>query len=256
MINAGFTNLFLDSGAFTLRQSYMKDHASATKTEENEWVMKYIDQYVDFMNTYGDAFTIAAEVDVGTWQQKTRYREIIESKKKSKVTLVPVIHRADPTAYVEYVCAHYPYVAFAGLKGYSIKNNVDYMGKRMVTAKKHGTQIHGFALTTVEIMLNFGMCSVDSASWVHGSKHGMTFYFDGRELRSYDKFNKWVRVKFKNEVKNLGINWDDFMDDKSTAIDAWNLAQWVAFQKYVDEDGRLGRYKMAQEDFWRKKDTK
>lgn len=82
----------------------------------------------------------------------------------------------------------------------------------------------------------------------------MTFYFDGRTLRSYDKFQKWVRLRFKNEVKNIGISWDEFMDDKPQAVNAFNLTQWLRFQDYLDSEGSgLGMLKKKQEQFWREK---
>lgn len=253
ILDGSFENLFLDSGAFTLRQSMA--YMTHNETEHDQAARLYLDEYAEFINRYGEGFTLVAELDVGTWQQKTRYREMLEDKIKANVILTPVIHRADPPQYVDYLCKHYPYVAFGALRGYSIKDSISYMGKRLVYTKKYGTKSHGFAMTIVEVMKKFGLTSVDSASWVHGSKHGMTFYFDGRDLRSYDKFNKWIRLRFKNEVKNLGISWDDFMDDKARAVDSWNLAQWVKFQEYLDDEERgLGKFKRVQEAYWRNKD--
>jgi hypothetical protein len=82
----------------------------------------------------------------------------------------------------------------------------------------------------------------------------MTFYFDGRELRSYDKYNKWIRCRFKSDVKNLGLSWDGFMDDKAKDIDSWNLYQWTAYQRYMETPGEgLGGFKTSQEAFWRNK---
>ena len=247
-----FPDVFLDSGAFTLRQQIRREHQFVDSSEENQWVMKYIDDYVEFITRYGDVFTLVAEVDVGTWQQKTRYREILTEKLPSNITLLPVIHRADPDRYVEFLCQKYPYVAYAGLKGYSVAENRRYMARRLIPAVKNGTQVHGFALTAVDIMRAFGLASVDSASWLHGGKHGMTFWFDGQHLRAYDKFQKWVRLRFKNEVKDLGISWIDFLDDKPYAINGFNLAQWLKFQNYLDSEVTgLGKFKKHQEQFWR-----
>lgn len=169
-----FPNVFLDSGAFTLRQTFTKDSAMPSASQEHEWVLKYMDDYVDFIKRYGSEFRLIAELDVGTWQQKTRYREMLEDRLPNNITLLPVVHRADPNNYVDYLCNNYPYVAYAGLKGYSVNENRRYMSKRVIIAKKKQTMIHGFALTAVDIMKNFGLASVDSASWLHGKLTAMS----------------------------------------------------------------------------------
>ena len=246
-----FPYVFLDSGAFTLRLRLAKEGIDPSSSYANDEIDLYIDDYAEFVNAYGEHFALVTEVDVGSWQQKTRYRAQLLDKLKGNVTLLPVVHRADPIRYVDFLCSKYPYIAYAGLKKHSIAENKKYLAQRLHWAKKHGKPIHGFALTVVEIMKSLGMASVDSASWLHGGKHGMTFYFDGRDLRSYDKFNKWIRLRFKNEVKGLGISWDDFMDDKPSAINAFNLIQWLKFQNYLnDETKGLGKLKKKQEEFW------
>jgi hypothetical protein len=248
-----FDKVFLDSGAFTLQQQMLKQGIPIHTAIESDMMHNYIADYIKFINEYGKYFDLVAEVDVGSWQQKTRFREVIQGEITKEINLVPVVHRTDPDNYLDYLCTVYPYIAFGALRS-NRSQLKSYFTKRMVVLKRHGTQSHGFAVTVVDLMRDLGLTSVDSASWLHGSKHGMTFYFDGRELRSYDKFNKWIRCEFKSEVKNLGINWDEFMDDKARAVDNWNLYQWVTYQKYMESEGwGLGGYKKHQEQFWRER---
>lgn len=249
-----FPDVFLDSGAFTLRLRLEKEGIYAGSSYQSEELERYIDDYAQFINQYGSEFSLVTECDVGSWQQKTRYREILRDRIRDDITLLPVVHRADPERYVDYLCKNYPYVAYAGLKGYSVPQNKKYMAQRLRYAKKHGKPIHGFALTAVEIMRNYGLASVDSASWLHAGKHGMTFWFDGRHLRSYDKFGKWVRARFKNEVKSYGLDWDRFMDDHAYEVNSFSLINWLKFQQYLEEEGKLGRLKKKQEEFWRDKE--
>jgi len=250
-----FDDVFLDSGAFTLRLQLEKNGVNPSSRYASDQIDDYLEDYVQFINEYGEHFTLVTELDVGSWQQKTRYREQLRDKIKANVTLLPVVHRADPNRYVDYLCEKYPYVAYAGLKGYSVAENRKYIAQRLAPAKKNGTPIHGFALTAVDIMRNFGLASVDSASWLHVGKHGMTFWFDGRHLRAYDKFNKWVRARFKREVKGYGLNWDRFMDDHAYETNSFSLIQWLKFQEYLEEQGKLGQFKEKQEQFWRKENV-
>jgi hypothetical protein len=248
-----FDKVFLDSGAFTLQQQMLKQGMPIHNAIESDTMHKYLQDYINFVNEYGSHFTLVAEVDVGSWQQKTRFREVIENATSDNINLVPVVHRTDPDNYLKFLCSKYPYLAFGALRSNrgQLKN---YFAKRLTILKEYGTMSHGFAVTVVDLMRDLGLTSVDSASWLHGGKHGMTFYFDGRELRSYDKYNKWIRCRFKSDVKNLGLSWDGFMDDKAKDIDSWNLYQWTAYQRYMETPGEgLGGFKTSQEAFWRNK---
>jgi hypothetical protein len=82
----------------------------------------------------------------------------------------------------------------------------------------------------------------------------MTFWFDGKTLRSYDKFGKHVRPRFKREAMELGVDWDMFMQDKAPAVNKWNLLQWLQYQEYLAMDnGRgLAKFKAQQENFFKK----
>lgn len=247
-----FDKVFLDSGAFTLRQSIKDEFITDVDWEYvNKRTMEYINNYIDFIKKYGDRFELIAEVDVGGWQQKTRYREHLETELPD-TQILPVVHRKDPDRYVEYLCKNYPYVAFATLHGYGTDEVRNYMNKRMKIARKYGTPIHGFGLTTFEFMKTLGMASVDSVTWLMGSKHGMTFWFDGKKLHFYDNTEKWTRVRMKEEVKEMGLDWDLFMDDKAAVVNRFNCYQWVQFQNYLKEEGQgIKKFKTAQEKFWR-----
>jgi len=248
-----FPDVFLDSGAFTLRLQMEKRGVNPSSSYASDEILQYIEDYAQFINEYGDKFSLVTEVDVGSWQQKTRNRQILLEKIDKNITVLPVVHRIDPNRYVEFLCEKYPYVAYAGLKGYSVAENKKYIAQRLLIAKKSKKPIHGFALTAVDIMRGYGLASVDSASWLHVGKHGMTFWFDGRHLRAYDKFNKWVRARFKNEVKSYGLNWDRFMDDHAYETNSFSLIQWLKFQDYIEQEGKLGQFKNKQEKFWKQR---
>lgn len=249
-----FDHVFLDSGAFTWRQHIYDEVLDELDEEYYQKMEEYIQAYINFINIYGEEFDLVTEIDVGNWQQKTRYRDRLEAEVNKKVTLLPVYHRPNPPIYLDYLCSKYPYVAFGSMKsGRTNKGLKEKTHKRLIRAKKYGTLTHGFAMTVVDIMKFLPLTSVDSASWIHGAKHGMTFWFDGKHLHSYDKFEKWNRVRLKEEVKNLGLSWDEFMDDKAKVINMFNLAQWVKFQKFLDGHGTgIGKFKESQEKFTKK----
>lgn len=242
-----FEQVFLDSGAFTLRQHLRLRNAHISEEEMHNQVMEYIDEYAEFLNRYGEEFNEVAEIDVGHWQQKTRYREHLMSQVKTNINLMPVVHSRDPDRYVEFLCNKYNNVAFATRRTGTKRQNINYMEKRFLTAKRYNAPIHGFAVTTPEVINKLGFYSVDSATWVHAMKHGMTFIFRKNKFFMYDNMDKWVRVKLKNEVKNMGLDWDKFMDDHPKTVHRFSLMQWVKYQNYLYEDA----FTQKQEEFWR-----
>lgn len=139
-----FDHVFLDSGAFTWRQ-HIYDEVLDTQDEVYHQQMEmYINDYIEFIKRYGVEFDLVTEVDVGGWQQKTRYRERIEDTIDNEVTLLPVYHRPNPPIYLDYLCENYPYVAFGSMKsGRTNLGLIEKTLKRLIRAKKYGTKTHG-----------------------------------------------------------------------------------------------------------------
>jgi hypothetical protein len=74
------------------------------------------------------------------------------------------------------------------------------------------------------------------------AKYGITYWFDSRRLRMWDKYQKHVRRRFKNEVRELGFDWEKFLGDESRNGNGWNRRQWQMFENYLANVG----YKKAQ----------
>lgn len=122
-----------------------------------------------------------------------------------------------------------------------------------VVSEGEEVEVYDLAVEKYERFFANGIL-VHNTSWLMGSKYGMTFWFDGKTLRSYDKFGKSVRRKFKREVMELGLDWDAFIGDKARVVNTWNLLQWLQYQEYLErKDGRgLGHFKAMQESYFRK----
>ena len=247
-----FPDVFLDSGAFTLNVQLAKEGISWDDIAKDPRIKNYVEDYARFLDKYGERFTIHAEIDVGPWEQKARQREFLQQYSDR---LLPVIHPSDPPEYQHYLMANYDYVALGGVgEARSLAEIKAYVTRKMQMARQHGCRFHGFAITVIEMMRVMPFFSCDSTSWLMGGKYGMTFWFDGKTLRAYDKFGKSVRRRFKREAMDLGVDWDAFIHDKAPAVNKWNLLQWLQFQEYLAKDnGRgLAKFKAQQESFFKK----
>lgn len=230
-----FPRVFLDSGAFSFRE-HMRKEGLNTK-EINHELELYLKEYKEYLEAYGRRYFVCAELDVGNMYEKTRNREKLLDL--GLPNLLPVIHKRDTRAYIEYLCKKYPYVAFGSVPNASFNFLCRYLAARFRIAAKYGTKVHGFALTQIEIIRRFPFYSADSTTWLSGSKHGMSFWYDGHRLRSYDKFGKFHRSRWKHIVMEAGVNWDDFIADKAEAVNQFSLKQWMKFEKALN-DPRTG----------------
>lgn len=247
-----FPDVFLDSGGFSLNVSLVKEGMTWDEAQQDPRIANYLEEYARFVDKWGHRFTAVAELDVGPWEQKVRQREFLQQYTDR---VIPVIHPTDPPEYQLYLMKNYEYVALGGVgDARSLTEIKAYVTRQLHRARRYNTLLHGFAITVVEIMRMLPFFSADSTSWLMGSKYGMTFWFDGRTLRSYDKFGKNVRRKFKREVMDLGLDWDKFINEHAKTVNRWNLLQWLQYQEYLnDTSGRgLGHFKAMQEHYFRK----
>lgn len=99
-------------------------------------------------------------------------------------------------------------------------------------------------------MKKFPFFSCDSTTWISGAKYGMSFWYDGHKLRSYDKFGKYHRMRWKRIVEEAGVNWEDFISDKAEAVNQFSLKQWIKFyQELNNPKTGTGLYKQKTEYF-------
>lgn len=78
----------------------------------------------------------------------------------------------------------------------------------------------------------------------------MSFWFDGHKLRSYDKFGKFHRSRWKRIVMESGVDWEEFIGDRAEAVNQFSLKQWMKFAEWLNDPvNGLGLYKQQSEYF-------
>jgi hypothetical protein len=169
--------IFMDSGAFSM----------FTLGSEVS-----LDEYGQFLATRSDYIEIASNVDaIGAGREQDSYnnQKILESM-RLPVTVCPVHHARDDDRWlVKYLDEGYDYIFLGGMVPEStpyLLGWLDHIWDKYL-ALPDGTarvKIHGFGLTTLELMERYPWYSVDSTSWVQIGMFGGLYMNVGGRVRN------------------------------------------------------------------------
>jgi hypothetical protein len=162
-------NVFIDSGAHSLyRKKTMKEHNFDFFETDEFW--KYVDDYALFLKKYMTIITVYANIDVIfnpelTWKTQ-KYLE-----NEHKLSPLPVFHFGEDFKWLNKYLDNYDYVAIGGLGQTISKQTFLEFGDAVFSTvcdtkdKLPRCKTHGFAMTSLELMLRYPWYSVDSSSW-------------------------------------------------------------------------------------------
>lgn len=164
-------DLFIDSGAFS---------AWTQKTEVD------IQKYIKFIQDNTDVISVYANLDViglgGKMPNALTAKKTLENQRimeSAGLSPIPVFHYGEPFKYLEYYVNNYEYLAL-GVAGNSGTTIVPWLNKcfSQYICDSKGfpkLKIHGFAVTSFDLMFRFPWYSVDSTSWVITGRLGSIF---------------------------------------------------------------------------------
>lgn len=173
---------FLDSGAFTLKTRAAEYAARTGKDERAFYDTKthwhYVDAYCRFVRDHWQAIDFFANVDAIPHPDLTwRNQDYIEQQWGMEP--VPVVHYGtNLTWFDRYVEAGYTFVGIGGLVGETSTEEcrrwLDDLFTRVCPppTRLPTVRLHGFGLTSVELMFRYPWWSVDSASWTKVGSFG------------------------------------------------------------------------------------
>jgi hypothetical protein len=161
-------DVFMDSGAFTAF---------------TQGVSLDLRKYADFLKRDTDVYHIASNIDVigrGKEQETYDNQKKLENLVGPNIVM-PVHHVRDHDDWLRrYMDEGYDYIFLGGMVPESIPDLrlwLDHVWTKYLT-NPDGTakiKIHGFGLTTEELMFRYPWYSVDSTSWVLASGFGSCF---------------------------------------------------------------------------------
>lgn len=225
-------HLFLDSGAFS---------AWTQKTTVD------IHEYIDFIKQHSEYIDMYANLDVigiggkqpneKTAKLTLKNQEIMEA---AGLHPIPCFHFGEPYQYLQYYVDNYEYLALgvAGNSGLKLMPWLDECFSKYICDDKGFplVKVHGFAVTSLKVMVRYPWYSVDSTSWVVNGRMGSIFmprWADGKWI--YDG-NSW-KISVSNrspDLKNAGSHYETCSPVMKKII-----------LRYVEEKG----YKFGKSEF-------
>lgn len=199
--------LLLDSGAFTLLQTY--------STYSEKYVDEFVQKYIDFINQNDIDLFFELDIDGICGLQKVESIRKRIDKETGKLC-IPAWHKSRGLDKFLEIAKDYPYIGIGGIvarKEIKPKEHVHFH-KLIEIAHKHGAKIHGLGFTPLKTLNQFNFDSVDSARWLSGSMGSHMYQFSGNSLESI------TPPKDRRRRHHM-------------FIDNHNFHQWILFQRYL-----------------------
>jgi len=159
--------VWMDSGAFSAKTL----GAEISLTRYCQWLTRYapfIDHYA-VLDAIGSDETSAET----TWANQRRMED-------KGLAPVPCFHYGEPLRFLERYVEEYDYVALGGMvpvETARLKLWLDVLWCNYLTfAGQTIIKVHGFGMTTFELMSRYPWYTVDSSSWLMGGRNGSVLF--------------------------------------------------------------------------------
>lgn len=218
-----------DSGGFSFITAGKRD-GHVEEYYDPEYWKPYLEEYVGWLNDNHKRVFVAANLDldmyvgrdvVDEWNE--RYFEPLLKKMNIVFVSQPDISSPDSglgalPRFKDY-CSRYKYV---GIPGIFLRHaHTVYQH-----AKINGNILHGFGWTSMPLLAKYPLFSVDSTTWVGGTKYGTSYMYDGKNFRIKDYKQKHLRKSDKVFCLENGIDYEGFMAEKQRPVHRYSLLNW------------------------------
>lgn len=213
--------LMIDSGAFS---------AWNLGKKQNKDIRVDVDEYIEFINQYGDHFDVIVQVDAvtgkdgldeghvekqeETWNNFLYMRERIRKDLRPK--FIPVVHAGDTWEFLEMVLnykdedgKYLEYIGLGGPQNIQANRNTNWWFEAFSRIKKSNNpnvKTHGFGMTTLKMLDELPLTSADSSSWNAFGRFGSiitpmgAISISDRKLDRPDNFNNLPQQK-QDEIR-------------------------------------------------------
>lgn len=247
--------LMIDSGAFSAWNL-------GNKTGKD--IKVDVDEYIDFINQYGDKFDVIVQVDAVTGKdgldeghnekQEATWENFLYMRSKIRKDLwpkfIPAVHGGDTWDFLDKVLdyvdedgKHIEYIALAGPQNTQSNRNTNWWFEafsRIQKSSNPNVKTHGLGMTKFELLDELPLTSADSSSWNAFGRFGSivtplgTISISDRKLERPDNFNNlpWSRqVEIREYLESLGSSPEKCME----SIMERNFVNIIYYHRYAEK---------------------
>ena len=202
---------FLDSGAYTA--------FTRKKDIDINAFIEFIKLNIDQLDAYASLDDIAdPQISI------KNYEYMVDQK----IMPLPTFHYGESVDVLEYYISKAEYIGLGGQVGMSTINQFHWL--QNVFTRYPTTKFHGFGMTKIQFLKQFPWYSVDSTTYLDGSKYGLIMYDEN--LVSTKKLMHPEQSKIINDFCNtFKITIDQFLYLREAGYyrDVFNILQMLKF---------------------------
>lgn len=225
----------IDSGAHTFFSELGMGHGVAVEktTKTQETYDEYFEKYFNWLLARRAEGTVDhfVELDIQEIIGQERVRAWRKRMRDNNLDPIVVLHPKASTNVDKEWDELTSEFSYCGIEG-SLPTG-RYISWLTVSEKKK-VRVHGFAMTKVDEMRRCKFYSVDSTSWISGSRFGGSYFWRGSG--NFDNFGpdeKKGRIRYKAILEKAGIDYAKIEADDNTEIDRMNCFAWKQFQDWA-----------------------
>ena len=238
--------IMMDSGAFTVWA--------------NKGVEINIEEYADFLLKYKNIIKVAINLDVVTGKvdvptlEKNAQKgwENLEYMESKGLQVLHTYHSGEDEKWLKRLMDNYEYFGVSKTgDSEGVMGRLDRVFSMLCDKKGHCKyKIHGFGVTSPQMMLRYPWATVDSSSWIKYGAYGMAILFNNGKIMSigmsdrkltlwakkgqhYNNLNKSEKKIWHDEMDKRGINRDDLQDNRIR--DIWNIESFLQLEEWLKD---------------------
>lgn len=210
----------LDSGAFSMYNHYFAPSRKGLESDKDKASYDYMhtkafkeyrDKYIEHLHEYGHIYDFYVGLDIIYNHEGTM--EVQDYLESCGLFPLPVFHYGEPFEVLEDYIDRYEYIGVGGLgQGKSVQAYVafgDEIFKRVIGSDgRPRVKVHGFAMTSVELMKRYPWYSCDSSTWGSLSRNGWARFPRISKDGGYDFLRKPAAWRFTDRSAHAALHID------------------------------------------------
>jgi hypothetical protein len=229
--------LFLDSGAFSA-------FTKGVKIDIEEYA-RYVIKNKTIVEVAANLDDLSNDKEAAAKNTAVNQKRLEALTRGSGVPIIPVFHCREDTKWLKLLMDKYEHIALGGMVPEStpwLRGWLDDLFTRFI-CNPDGTprvKVHGFGLTTFDLMFRYPFYSVDSTSWVLVARYGSILIPRGAE--------GVTKVCISSDSPRVH-DWDAHFDTMST-VEKKKVEQMIGDAGFDPEELRITYWKRDLFNIW------